>query len=150
MYTLPSTQPRRRCSRSMSPVSPPAGAASVPSQVNVTRGAHRGTASESTGGRHRRLVVNIVAGFVTFGATLVVGLWYTPYMIRRLGVAVYGLIPLSTSSSLFSTSILSRSILGTPFSRITSESVVNSHVCCTLSKRSSVNWSANAARSAFP
>ena len=46
---------------------------------------------------HRRVALNVGANFVSFGAVLVVGLWYTPYLIRHLGVEVYGLIPLSNS-----------------------------------------------------
>jgi len=46
---------------------------------------------------HRRFVVNVAAGLGSVGASILVGFWYTPFMIRSLGVAVYGLVPLASS-----------------------------------------------------
>ncbi len=46
---------------------------------------------------HRRFAINVGANFGSLLITLFVGLWYTPFMIRSLGVAVYGLVPLASS-----------------------------------------------------
>src|SRR5882724_10830048 len=46
---------------------------------------------------HRRFAVNVAASFGSLVVTLLVGLWYTPFMMRSLGVAVYGLVPLASS-----------------------------------------------------
>jgi O-antigen/teichoic acid export membrane protein len=46
---------------------------------------------------YRRLPVNILSNAAWLGVNLLVGFWYTPYMIKNLGVAVYGLIPLASS-----------------------------------------------------
>ena len=44
---------------------------------------------------HRRFALNVASGFGSLSLSLVLGMWYTPYMIRHLGVAVYGLVPLA-------------------------------------------------------
>jgi membrane protein EpsK len=41
-----------------------------------------------------RFVNNLASNFINFGINILVGLWLTPYLIRHLGVAAYGLIPL--------------------------------------------------------
>ena len=46
---------------------------------------------------HRRFAVNVAANLGSLVITVFVGLWYTPFMIRNLGVAVYGLVPLASS-----------------------------------------------------
>ena len=46
---------------------------------------------------HRRFAVNVAAGFGSLLTSVVIGFWYTPFMIRNLGVAVYGLLPLASS-----------------------------------------------------
>ena len=43
-----------------------------------------------------RFVPNVAANTGTFAFNVLVGLWYTPYLIRHLGVGSYGLIPLIT------------------------------------------------------
>jgi membrane protein EpsK len=45
----------------------------------------------------RRFAINVASGFGSLSLSLVLGLWYTPFMIRRLGAPVYGLIPLASS-----------------------------------------------------
>jgi|SRR5579872_1231733 len=55
------------------------------------------TQPASTGLSHRQFVVNVAANGCFFALSIVIGLWYTPYVIRHLGVAVYGLIPLASS-----------------------------------------------------
>ncbi len=44
-----------------------------------------------------RFVTNLVANFANFGLSILVGLWLTPYIIRHLGVAAYGLWPLAAT-----------------------------------------------------
>jgi len=51
----------------------------------------------AAGSSHRRFAVNVAANLGSLIVTVVVGLWYTPFMIRSLGVAVYGLVPLASS-----------------------------------------------------
>ena len=46
---------------------------------------------------YRRFFVNIVANFGGFLLNLAFGLWFTPFVVHSLGVAVYGLIPLANS-----------------------------------------------------
>lgn len=41
--------------------------------------------------------VNLAANLANFGISIVVGFWFTPYIIRHLGVAAYGLVPLATT-----------------------------------------------------
>lgn len=44
-----------------------------------------------------RFAPNLVASAAGFGVTALIGLWFTPYLIRQLGVASYGLVPLATT-----------------------------------------------------
>lgn len=46
---------------------------------------------------HQRLPLNILSNITWLVINMVVGLWYTPYLITSLGVAVYGLVPLANS-----------------------------------------------------
>jgi O-antigen/teichoic acid export membrane protein len=45
----------------------------------------------------RRFAINVASGFGSLLLSLILSLWYTPFMIRRLGAPVYGLIPLASS-----------------------------------------------------
>jgi len=45
-------------------------------------------------GRH---FVNLCANLGQLGLSLVIGVWYVPFLVRHLGPALYGLIPLATS-----------------------------------------------------
>src|SRR5438445_11384665 len=45
-------------------------------------------------GRH---VVNLCANLGQLGLSLVIGVWYVPFLVRHLGPAAYGLIPLSSA-----------------------------------------------------
>lgn len=47
--------------------------------------------------RSGRFLTNLASNLGTFGLSIIVGFWYTPYMIRNLGIANYGMIPLVTS-----------------------------------------------------
>jgi membrane protein EpsK len=44
--------------------------------------------------RKGRFSINLVSRLANYGLGILVGLWLTPYLIRRLGVAAYGLVPL--------------------------------------------------------
>lgn len=44
-----------------------------------------------------RFAVNLAANIASFTISLVISLWFTPYLINHLGVAVYGLIPLAAT-----------------------------------------------------
>ena len=41
--------------------------------------------------------LNMISNITWFVLNIIVGLWYTPYLIANLGVAVYGLVPLASS-----------------------------------------------------
>jgi len=45
-------------------------------------------------GRH---IVNLCANLGQLALSLLIGVWYVPFLVRQLGPAVYGLIPLSTA-----------------------------------------------------
>ncbi|MGQ9708721.1 MAG: lipopolysaccharide biosynthesis protein [bacterium] len=46
--------------------------------------------------KHGRFTTNLAANIGTLVINLLIGLWFTPYLIHHLGVASYGLIPLVT------------------------------------------------------
>lgn len=46
--------------------------------------------------RSGRLTANLCANIAQLALTMVVGLWYVPYLVRQLGPAAYGLIPLTS------------------------------------------------------
>ena len=44
-----------------------------------------------------RFAVNLGSNLANFALGILVGLWLTPYLIRHLGVAAYGLVPLAVT-----------------------------------------------------
>lgn len=42
-----------------------------------------------------RFAINLASNIANFGFSILVGLWLTPYLIRHLGIAAYGLVPLA-------------------------------------------------------
>ena len=44
-----------------------------------------------------RFLVNVVSNVVNFLLTALIGIWFTPYLIRNLGIAAFGLIALALS-----------------------------------------------------
>jgi membrane protein EpsK len=44
-----------------------------------------------------RFATNLGANLANYALSILVGLWMTPYLIRHLGVAAYGLVPLATT-----------------------------------------------------
>src|SRR5258708_6839927 len=47
--------------------------------------------------RSGRFALNLATNIGNFGLTMVVGAWYVPFLVRKLGPAAYGLIPLASS-----------------------------------------------------
>jgi membrane protein EpsK len=45
----------------------------------------------------QRLPINVLSKMTWLVLNVIVGMWYTPYLISHLGVAVYGLVPLASS-----------------------------------------------------
>jgi membrane protein EpsK len=46
---------------------------------------------------HKQFFPNLISNSGIFVLNVLIGLWFTPYLIRYLGVAAYGLVPLATS-----------------------------------------------------
>jgi len=51
----------------------------------------------ASGAKRGRHIVNLCANLGQLGLSLVLGVWYVPFLVRRLGPAAYGLIPLASS-----------------------------------------------------
>ncbi|MDD5130137.1 MAG: oligosaccharide flippase family protein [Candidatus Omnitrophica bacterium] len=45
----------------------------------------------------KQFPINLISNFVYFVLSVLIGIWFTPYLIKHLGVAVYGLVPLAMS-----------------------------------------------------
>jgi O-antigen/teichoic acid export membrane protein len=43
----------------------------------------------------KQLFPNLISNGIVLGLNILISLWFTPYLIRHLGVAVYGLLPLA-------------------------------------------------------
>ena len=41
-----------------------------------------------------RFLNNLIANAASFGFSLLIGVWYTPYLLHHLGTAAYGIVPL--------------------------------------------------------
>jgi len=48
-----------------------------------------------------QFVANLSANLLSFAVSVLIAVWYTPYLIRHLGVGAYGLIPLATSITFY-------------------------------------------------
>ena len=44
-----------------------------------------------------RFAINLVSNVGQLGLSMIVGAWYVPFLVRKLGPAAYGLIPLAGS-----------------------------------------------------
>lgn len=71
----------------------------IPSSALLSDSPHKsGLAAALTPGAARSHFVTNVASNVAFMlASTIVSMWYTPFLIRHLGVAVYGMVPLANS-----------------------------------------------------
>jgi len=47
----------------------------------------------------KQLLPNLLSNGIVLGLNILISLWFTPYLIRHLGVAVYGLLPLAFTLS---------------------------------------------------
>src|SRR5437588_1225954 len=66
----------------------------MPAAVVASPAATAPTTPAAKRGRH---VINLCANLGQLGLSLVVGVWYVPFLVHRLGPAAYGLIPLASS-----------------------------------------------------
>ena len=64
------------------------------SEFNIVAGTEA-RAKDSTS-KHRRFAANLTSNLANFSLNILIGFWFTPYLIRNLGIAKYGLIPLAT------------------------------------------------------
>src|SRR5262249_42087396 len=62
-------------------MAPPATAASVPAVAPPKSG---------------RFALNLVSNVGKLALTMLVGVWYVPFLVRQLGQAAYGMIPLAS------------------------------------------------------
>jgi membrane protein EpsK len=46
---------------------------------------------------HQQFGLNVFSNIAAYAVNLIIGLWFTPYLIRNLGIASYGLVPLANS-----------------------------------------------------
>jgi membrane protein EpsK len=53
------------------------------------------TAPDTTAPVRGRFLGNVVANLANFALQIVIGIWFTPYLIRHIGTAAYGLVPLA-------------------------------------------------------
>jgi len=44
---------------------------------------------------HRQVPKNLIVNIFSFISTILIGLWLTPYLLKQLGIAAYGIIPLA-------------------------------------------------------
>jgi membrane protein EpsK len=79
---------------------PTAGAGpSVPYPERFTAGTESSisAAPRVAPGRSERFALNLVSNVGKLGLTMVVGAWYVPFLVRQLGPAAYGLVPLAST-----------------------------------------------------
>ena len=81
----------------------PENAARVPSPKPGDRESAAEGSRAVEDARHGRLATNLVANVAAFTLNIAVGVFFTPYLIRHLGIAAYGVIPLATTLSSFLT-----------------------------------------------
>ena len=65
--------------------------------IEQTRGIRQESASPKKRSPLKQFLPNLMANGGIFVLNVLIGMWYTPYLIRHLGVAVYGLVPLANS-----------------------------------------------------
>src|SRR5215469_7015234 len=54
-------------------------------------------APASAPARSGRFALNLVSNLGQLGLSIIVGAWYVPFLVRKLGPAAYGLIPLAST-----------------------------------------------------
>jgi membrane protein EpsK len=55
--------------------------------------------------RSGRFAINLVSNIAKLGLTMLVGVWYVPFLVRQLGPAAYGMIPLTSMITSYMTLI---------------------------------------------
>jgi len=50
---------------------------------------------DAANSKHRRFAANLVSNLANFGLSVLIGFWFTPYLIKHLGLTGFGLIPLA-------------------------------------------------------
>src|SRR5690349_13248362 len=70
---------------------------SSPSSLSTDAAQDKVTASLATHAARSRFTVNVTANVIYMAATTLVMVWYIPFLIRHLGVAAYGMVPLANS-----------------------------------------------------
>jgi membrane protein EpsK len=65
----------------------------MPTAIGLGPEARTGQASAQKSGR---FALNLVSNIGKLGLTMLVGVWYVPFLVRKLGPAAYGLIPLAS------------------------------------------------------
>ncbi len=55
--------------------------------------------------RSGRFAINLVSNVVKLGLTMLVGVWYVPFLVRQLGPAAYGMVPLTSMITSYMTLI---------------------------------------------
>lgn len=68
----------------------------APEQLPQSEG-YDGSRIARQGLTRRRFSINTAASLVNYGFQILVGIWYTPYMLAKLPEQVYGIIPLTTA-----------------------------------------------------
>jgi membrane protein EpsK len=54
------------------------------------------TSTHTATGKPGQLTANLAANVAQLGLTMLVGVWYVPFLVKQLGPAAYGLIPLTS------------------------------------------------------
>lgn len=52
-------------------------------------------------GKRGRAITNVIANSGNFAVNVLIGLWFTPYIIHHLGVVAYGFVPLATMLTVY-------------------------------------------------
>jgi membrane protein EpsK len=65
--------------------------------------ASAGVVATATPAKSGRFALNLVSNVSKLGLTILVGAWYVPFLVRQLGPAAYGLIPLASTITSYMT-----------------------------------------------
>lgn len=65
--------------------------------VRATPPKEHSLSPQETDGARKRFGINVMSNVAWLGFTILINMWYTPYLISQLGVAAYGLVPLANS-----------------------------------------------------
>jgi membrane protein EpsK len=71
-------------------------AACLRPEASAAAGTVAGKTAGQTPARSGRFALNLASNIGKLGLTMLVGLWYVPFLVRQLGPAAYGMIPLAS------------------------------------------------------